>query len=236
MVRMALTPAMLFAPMTVEVSPEIQAGFVQLLIVAEMEGRDDEMVVSLLQESTNLMKKRRPRGSSLSTDRAAYLVESGTYTADELDAAEEAIADGALREMELKTQLATVSSSLSAAEVAELLQIDASSVRHRRAKKLLYSFLIGTKRRYPSWQFVTNEDRTLPHLSVLVKSFPEDMHPATVQGFMINPKDSLYVDAGQGTPSDETATAAPRMSPVQWLAEGGSVQAVLDILETYLSA
>jgi len=53
------------------------------------------------------------------------------------------LARGDLAELERKTRLEAVSNSLSAAEVALLLSIDASRVRHRQAKGSLYAFVAG---------------------------------------------------------------------------------------------
>jgi len=224
-------------------SAEVKESLAHLLVEARSQGRDDALIVSILVESANLMKQRRPRGSGLTHERARYLVESGTYTAEELKAAESAISFGALDSMVRQTRIATVTDSFSAAEVATMINIDASRVRHRQAKKLLYAFLVGKKRRYPTWQFIMASSgfQPLPHLGAVVEAIPSDMHPASVRGFMTSPKESLRAGgaAARNAAAPNTAVSlegGPQMSPVEWMAEGGDVRVVLDILETYLES
>lgn len=209
---------------------EVAQSLRDLMRAARSQGRDNEIVIVLLQESTDLLtKERQPRGGGLTEEQASYLIESGDFTPEELARAEQRVASGALAEDERKTRLGALTRTLSAVEVANLLHIDDSRVRHRRAKGLLYSFLVGGKRRYPAWQFVDGEP--LPNLSQLVDAFPNDWHPAGVESFMTTPKSSLRA------PALALDTTNPEhLTPVEWLQSGGDPKAVVGILDSFLQS
>jgi hypothetical protein len=184
--------------------------------------RDDELVISVLRQSVDLLKKREPRGGTLSDDQVRFLIESGDFTEEEFRETEARVERGELAEEERKTRLEVVTSSLGTAEVAERLGIDTSRVRHRQAKGGLYSFLVGNKRRYPAWQFTGDAKQPLlSGLATLVKGLPEGMHPASVQGFMTTPQESLTIN-------DE------RVTPAEWLQRGGAPQALVTILDSMM--
>ena len=220
-------------------STEIASGLMAFIRAAESQGRDSELVVALLQESTDLLTGRQPRGGGLTEEQARYLVESGDFDADELADTEHEIASDALAVDERRTRLGALTRTFSAAEVAALLHIDASRVRHRQSKGLLYGVLVAGKRRYPIWQFV--DGRPLPHLAPIVSALPGDWHPAAVESFMVIAKSSLRAPAlpASGGPASGGAAAAShpdRLSPVEWLHGGGDPRAVVDILDGFLQS
>ncbi|TFD73272.1 hypothetical protein [Cryobacterium fucosi] len=191
---------------------------------AQAQGQGDDLVVTLLRESADLLKKRQPRGGALSVEQIAFLIESGSFTPSDFAEIEASVARGELAEAERKTRLGAVTASLSAAEVALRLGIDASRVRHRQAKGILYSFIAGGKRRYPTWQFTSDPAHpVLPGLAALVKAFPHDMHPASIQGFMSTPQASLRANG-------------EHMTPPEWLLHGGDPQALVNILDSVLQS
>jgi hypothetical protein len=201
---------------------EVQKSLQGLRDAAEAQGHDDELVVSLLREMTDLITKRQPRGGALSDEQVAFLIESGDFTEEEFAETEASLARGDLVKQERTTRLGVIIDSLSVAEVAQVLSVDAARVRRRQAKGDLYAFLAGGKRRYPLWQFTGDPARpVLPGLTVLVHGLPADMHAASVQGFMTTPQEDLRV-AGQ------------RMTPVDWLLHGGDARALVSILGSFL--
>lgn len=203
---------------------EVQESVQDLLDAAEAQGQGDDLVVTLLRESIELVKKRQPRGGALSDEQVAFLIESGTFTPEKFTEVSTRVARGDLAEAERKTRLGAASASLSAAEVALRLGIDVSRVRHRQAKGGLYAFIVGGKRRYPTWQFTSDPAQpVLPGLATLVKAFPHDKHPASIQGFMSTPQSSLRAD---GEP----------MTPPEWLLQGGDPQALVNILDSFLQS
>lgn len=201
---------------------EAQESFQHLMEAAQLHGRDDELVVVLIRESADLIKKRQPLGGALSETQIRYLIDSGVFTDEEFAETAKSVARGDLAEAERKTRLGSVAASLSAAEVALRLGIDPSRVRHRQAKGSLYGFIAGGKRRYPAWQFTGDPAQpVLPGLPALVRAFPEDMHPASIQGFMAAPQVDLLIDGKAAT-------------PIEWLLHGGDPQELADILDGFL--
>jgi hypothetical protein len=205
------------------ISREVADSVQFFLGIAEASG-DDDLAVTLLRESAALIQRRRPTSSSLSPDQIRYLVDSGAFTGDELSEVQASVAGGNLTEAEQRTRLSAVTESLSAAEVATLLGIDQSRVRHRQAKGNLYAFTTGGKRRYPSWQFTYDTRQpVIPSLTTIIDAFPSDMHPASITGLMTTPQLELR--------SNGEATA-----PVDWLRQGGDPKHVVDIINSFLQA
>ncbi|MDY7541825.1 hypothetical protein [Cryobacterium sp. 5B3] len=201
---------------------EVQKSLQGLRDAAEAQGHGDELVVILLREVAEMLMKRQPRGGALSDEQVAFLIESGDFTAQEFAETEASVARGELAEAERTTRLGVIIDSLSVAEVAQLLSVDAARVRRRQAKGDLYAFLAGGKRRYPLWQFTGDPAQpVLPGLTVLVHGLPADMHPASIKGFMRTPQEDLRVDG-------------ERMTPVDWLLNGGDAQALVSILGSFL--
>lgn len=203
---------------------DVEASFHSLIGAAESQAQGAELVIALLRESTQLIQKRQSRGGALSDAQVQFLIESGDFSPGEFDEVSASVARGELANAEHRTRLAVVAASLSAAEVADLLGIDQSRVRHRQAKGSLYAFSVAGKRRYPTWQFTVHEMQpVLPGLATVVKAFPADMQPATIQGFMTTPQESLRVD-------DEAVT------PPEWLLHGGDPRNVVAILDSLLQS
>lgn len=216
---MSAKPGGLDGPMTHVSHREVQQAVERLREAARAQGQGDEVVVAILRELAELIQKRRPSGSALSAKQIDYLVGSGAFSAPELVSIQASVANGDLRAAELTTRLNVSSATLSAAEVAALLGIDASRVRHRRAAGGLYAFIVGGKRRYPIWQFTGDVlQPVLPGLAALIKAIPEDMQLASVQSFMSTPQASL---SSNGEP----------LTPGEWLKQDGNPQGVVDILD-----
>lgn len=169
-----------------------------------------------------MTKEFRHGGSSLSDEQSAFLIESGAFTPEELAETQASIARGELAEAERRTRQSAVKASLSAEEVATQLGIDVAQVEHRRADGSLFAFTTDGEHRYPTWQFTGDRRRpVLPGLARLIRAFPDDKHPASILGFMSTPQESLLVDN-------------ERLTPVEWLLQGGNPQRLVDILESFL--
>lgn len=110
-------------------------------------------------------------------------------------------------------QILMDSSSLTAAEVAENLQLSPSTVRHYKAEGKLYSYRANGRLLFPTWQF-TEQGTPLPGLADILGTLPDDLHPQAVAGFFLTPQPDLVINR-------EAVTVAA------WLQAGGSVQSVL---------
>lgn len=203
---------------------EIRKSVEHLMAAAESHGGGDDLVISLLGDTADLLSKRQSRGGALSTDQITYLMESGAFSSDDFADVEFGVMNGELANTERRTRLAAVTETQGAAEVAKRLGIDASRVRHRQSKGGLYAFMAGGNRRYPAWQFTGDPAQpVLPGLAAVVSAFPDDLHPATIQGFMT-------------TRQSELSAGGEAMTPVEWLRHGGDTQAVVDILDSFLQS
>lgn len=105
--------------------------------------------------------------------------------------------------------------SMSVADAAQLLGVDASRVRHRIADGALYGFKVGGRLRLPRWQF-TESGQPLPGLRTVLAVLPHDLHPLEAAGFMSTSDPDLLL-ADQPT------------SPHDWLAGGGSATIVAEL-------
>lgn len=106
--------------------------------------------------------------------------------------------------------------ALTAEEVAQRLQVDASTVRHYRREKKLHAFTMGGRLRFPLWQFTNHA--ALPSIGRVLAVLPEDLHPQSVAGFFTTPQPDLMLDGAA-------------VSPREWLLGGGSVDHVVGLAE-----
>jgi hypothetical protein len=171
-----------------------------------------------------MTNESQSRGSYLSKEQVAFLIESGDFTPEELAETQASIARGDLAAAERKTRLEAINASLSTEEVAAKLGVDIAEVHRRQAEGILFAFTAEGEHRFPNWQF-TGEPRrpVLPSLKLLVSAFPKDMHPASIRGFMSTPQSSARI---HGVP----------VTPVDWLLHGGEPQKLRDILDSFLQS
>ncbi|WP_314138525.1 hypothetical protein [uncultured Plantibacter sp.] len=169
-----------------------------------------------------MTREADPGDGALSAVQIAFLIESGTFTAERLAEVSERVARGDLEARERKTRQDTIDASLSANVVAERLGLDIAELRRRTAEGQLYAFSAQDEEHYPTWQFT--DDPAAPVLSGLaavIVAFPSDMHPATIRGFM-------------STPQRQTRIDDVRVTPVDWLRHDGDPQVLRDILDGFL--
>lgn len=203
---------------------EVRDSVANLWDTVRAVGGGTDLLLDVLEEVRSSLEGRQAHGGGMTEEQAAFLVRSGTMTAQQFEDTEASVARGELSELERRTRLAAVTTSLDTREVAELLGIDASRVRHRKAKDGLYAFPVGSKLRFPSWQFTGDPGQpVLPGLTAVVRAIPDDMRASSVLGFMTTPQEDLLVDD------------AP-VTPPEWLAGGGDPQEVVDLLESHLQS
>lgn len=158
----------------------------------------------------------------LPDDMTAYLIESGVFTPRELADAQARIVRGELAEHQERTRLEALAAALNTDEVATRLGVDVREIERRRAAECLAAFASDGEHRYPTWQFTDDPQRPiLPGLPRLVSAIPDEMHPASVLGFMTTPQNSLRM-GGQ------------KLTPPEWLLSGQDAQDVIDILRSFL--
>jgi hypothetical protein len=109
---------------------------------------------------------------------------------------------------------ALLTTALSVSNAAALLHVDESRVRQRLTKGTLYGKKTGGNWRLPKFQF-TSEGQ-VPGIDQVLLVFPSTLHPVAVQRWFTTPIPDLEVDGAT-------------MSPVDWLAAGGSPAPLIEI-------
>jgi hypothetical protein len=110
------------------------------------------------------------------------------------------------------------SSALTASEVAERMHLTASTIRHYKAARKLYSYLVNGKLVFPDWQFNDAGDKSIPSLEDVLDAIPEDLHPQSVAGFFLTPQPDLILHGNL-------------VSAKAWLEAGGPARNVIDLAE-----
>ncbi|WP_314645678.1 hypothetical protein [uncultured Microbacterium sp.] len=203
----------LMRPLTLDAAVE------ELLESIDVSECDPEILETLQREATHLSRCMRPPSPGLSMEQRAYLVESGAFTAEQFVQTEQRVARGELREDENRTRLGTIARSYGERAAAARLGLELDEFRARQRAGALYAFDASGVTIYPRWQFTDRtDDGLLPHLARVVTWLLEDWHPASVEGFMTTPKDSLIYRSELQT-------------PIQWLLRGADPRPIEQILE-----
>ena len=113
-----------------------------------------------------------------------------------------------------------VAASLPLATVAAQMNVSRVRAQQLLSRGELWGIRVDRKWRLPRLQFGT-DGRPVPGLAALLAELgANDRHPMTVLGFLTSPQPELDLDG------------SPR-SPLQWLALGGSVTPILDLVEDF---
>jgi excisionase family DNA binding protein len=87
---------------------------------------------------------------------------------------------------------------MTVAEVAKVIGVDTSRVRHRLAAGRLSGWKDRGGWRLPAWQFT--KAGVLPGLEVVLGSVPDDQPPLVVAAFIATPQPDLLLDGEPATP------------------------------------
>lgn len=178
---------------------------------------DSLFILESLAETASSLQAAVP-AAPVDPDSRRFLVESGTFTKEALDAAESKIARGSLAIHRLRNQLILALQTYSIEEAGAFLKEPAEVVRERLDRRELIAYDVADRLRLPTWQFVPHTpDRLLPGLSRLVPALSA-LGQLNAAGFMSTPQEDL-VEHGARTPTD-------------WLSDGGDISAVEKILDS----
>lgn len=114
---------------------------------------------------------------------------------------------------------AIVASSLSPAETAARLGVQAGQVRQMIARRTLYSVKLDDRRHVPLFQF-RQSGPLVPNITQVNAALPTDLHPTAVYGWYTRPDADLVVDEnadGRG------------MTPLEWLDSGGDPAVLVSV-------
>ncbi len=188
----------------------------QLIAAIEELGGDPNYLVDAL---TQKLRSLSTVSTEVALDRAGrrFLTKSGTFTEWEFDGAVTAIARGELQLVEVQSWMFRLLDTISAEQAANQLELTDDELDSAIRAKELLTMKVAGRLRFPRWQFVTSpEGRLLPGLEALIPKMP-------TYGI-------LNWAAFMHSPMEELSGHGPR-TPIQWLREGGDVNAVLKLLE-----
>jgi hypothetical protein len=151
---------------------------------------------------------------------AAALSEAEVALFDESDFAEDERAYARVAVETLGRTARLISTAYSARDVAELLGVNESRVRQRRADRTLWAIQDRGGWIFPALQFEDEAGRRgqIRELDQVLRVLPTDLHPLSVAGFLTTPQPDLRIG---GQP----------VSPLDWLRSGGDVRLVLSVAE-----
>lgn len=208
--------------MAPEAGPQTaESAATELLSSVRSEESGAEVRDALHRAALMLLRTLRPSVKGLSTKDRDYLIQSGAFTRESLEATEIQVARGELREEEARTLLETIAASFATSEVASGLDVSLEEVDRRREAGELYGFDAAGITVFPKWQFTVGERpamRTLPGLKRVLSALIDDWHPASIAGFMTSPQDGLEY---QGE----------RQTPIRWILHGGDLSRIEVIME-----
>jgi hypothetical protein len=188
---------------------------VQLVQAIAALGGDTDYLIDAL---TQTLRSLRPVSTESALDDAErrFLIESGTFTETEFEGAMTAVGRGELQLVEVESWMFRLLDTLSAEQAADQLELTGDELDLAVRARELLSLKVAGRLRFPRWQFVTSpEGRLLPGLEVLIPEAP--------------PYGILSWAAFMHSPMEELSGFGPQ-TPIQWLREGGDVEAVLEIL------
>ncbi|WP_370071144.1 hypothetical protein [Mycobacterium sp. MAA66] len=113
-----------------------------------------------------------------------------------------------------------VLTALTADEVKTALNTSGTQIRRKRLDRELWAIPDGQTWRFPASQFDTDPStglpfRQVPGLAQLFMALPADMHPVAIDRFL-------------HTPQPELQRSGKDRAPLDWLREGGDVDAAVD--------
>lgn len=147
-----------------------------------------------------------------------FLIESGSITEEQFEAAVVKVERGMLEVMEVRSFLRFISDTLTLDEAAGILDITEDEARQAVADRTLHAFEVHGRLRFPQWQFDIREPgHRLRGLTEIVRSIPEDMHWLSVQAIMTVPNEDLYTEG--------------RQTAVEWLRNEGDIARICRIVK-----
>lgn len=182
------------------------AGTLHAWIDSARPSFSEQDLVSALEDMT-----RSTTAANLSVRDRDFWDKNSGIAADHADVAVASAANAAAR-------LVFDASALTAAEVAERMHMSASTIRHYKSARKLYSYLVNGKLAFPQWQFTDTGDKSIPSLEDVLGGLPDDLHPQAVAGFFLTPQPDLVLNG-------------MHVSAKSWLEAGGSKKVVVDLAE-----
>jgi len=172
-----------------------------------------------LKELTDFLLALKPISPGrLAENEVRFLIESGSFTAEEWAETSASVSRGNLQVGATERFLLGLLETNSLEDVTSFLDWTEEDVRTAVADGRLYALEVSGRLRFPVWQLdARSSGRLLPGLSQIIKVMTPRWHYRSSAAFMATPQSLL---TGEG-----------RMTPAQWLRNGGDVTDVTEIVE-----
>lgn len=191
----------------------------QLLLALRALGAEGDYLVRGLATLVRSMPPALPR--SVQSVHSKALVDAGVMTAEDVAAAEDELAQGALQLVEAGGWLASAWETVSLDAASAFLHRTPQDILKAAERNELLMIEIGGERRIPTWQFTTRPvGHLLPHLAELMPALRERWQPLSIGRFFTTRQEDL-IDEGMKTPA-------------AWLEDGGYPSEVLDLISAGL--
>jgi len=148
-----------------------------------------------------------------------YLLESGTFTAEEIARIGQRVASGSLALQGAESFLVDLRATWSIEQAAEHLDMFPGVIKAAVVEGQILAVEIGQKLRFPTFQFnIGRPEPLIPHLSELIDTARGRWDWISTAALMRTRQSSLI--------------AAAKQAPRDWLIDGGSFDQVGNIIES----
>jgi hypothetical protein len=166
-----------------------------------------------------LMTLKPVSGNGLSNQQERFLIESGSFTAEELASTSREVNKGSLQLSAAQAWLSNLLATMSLEDATGFLGWDEQAVRTAVSEGRLYAIEVSGRVRFPVWQFnVGHPNKLIPGLTEIIQVVTPRWNWHSIAGFMATPQSSLVAEG--------------RQTPAEWLRDGGDVDAVKQIVES----
>lgn len=183
--------------------------------IDHLAGDSDYMIRAL----TEFLLTQRPVSTSRLTEKQErFLIQSESFTAEELASASREVNKGSLQLGAAQAWLSNLLATMSFEDATGFLGWDEEAVRTAISEGRMYAIEVSGRFRFPVWQFnVGHPNKLIPGLAEIIQVVTPRWDWHSVAGFMATPQSSLVAEG--------------RKTPVAWLRDGGNVNDVIEIVE-----
>lgn len=183
--------------------------------IAHLAGDSDYIARSLAE---TVLAMRPVVKDRLTKQQEDFLIESGTFTAEELASASREVNKGSLQLGAAHAWLSNLLATMSFEGATSFLGWDEEAVRTAISEGRLYAIEVSGRFRFPVWQFnVGHPNKLISGLAEIIQVVTPRWDWHNIAGFMATPQSSLVAEG--------------RKTPVAWLRDGGNVNDVIEIVE-----
>ncbi len=200
-------------PIDDEYMAVVSEGLGRLIAVTSRQGRDWKLVAALIQTITDFI--REVHAQVYTEDAVTPVLLDHKNHPPQPDADTNKVAERRLSPV-FTSRVKAVVDSWSDDETAWFLNVGLRQVQRRAQAGDLHYFMVGRKRRYPTWQFDWRY-RLLPGVREVTRAIPNDWSPERTHAFMTTFESGLNVHGEQ-------------LTPAEWLMVGSDASQIIELM------